>query len=304
MQADPFYYGMNELPDLMIAVSPLMRENYKRFGDWMGFDFTFNLVQEVKEGRQPWRLGVFTGISSSKKIVPFGLVICNEETADRYYSIFKTFGQIMGKMPNVIITDEDKATMSALKTLKEERDFNGHHLLDCFHILRNVRKRLVNKECFSFFNRLIRERSKENFERIVEEALLAMHSEGDVNLLRRFLDHSQFYCFCQIPNELFGFMPNTAMNEKIHDLIKSIIPYSKPFTVVAKKTLLYLEELGLKCYSYEIEQQKLETTFYYPPLKEIRYRVCKSIFREVALEFSKSIHLTLDAVSPTSMILT
>jgi hypothetical protein len=35
-------------------------------------------------------------------------------------------------------------------------------------------------------------------------------------------------------------MPNAAMNEKIHDLIKVIILYSKPFTVVAKKVLLFL----------------------------------------------------------------
>jgi hypothetical protein len=92
LQTDPYYYGINELPDLMIAVSPLMKENFRRFGDWMGFDFTFNLIQEIKEEKQPWRVGVFVGISASKKIVPFGLVICNEETADRYYSIFKTFG--------------------------------------------------------------------------------------------------------------------------------------------------------------------------------------------------------------------
>lgn len=45
-------------------------------------------------------------------------------------------------------------------------------------------------------------------------------------------------------------MPNTAMNEKIHDLIKTIIPYSKPFTVVVKKVLLLLEEMGLKCHEY------------------------------------------------------
>jgi hypothetical protein len=75
-----------------------------------------------------------------------------------------------------------------------------------------------------------------------------MESENDVNLLRKFLDNASNYCFCHIPNALFGFMPNTTMNEKIHDLIKTIIPYSKPFTVVAKKILLYLEELGLKCY--------------------------------------------------------
>lgn len=49
---------------------------------------------------------------------------------------------------------------------------------------------------------------------------------------------------------MFGFMPNTAMNEKIHDLIKTVLPYSKPFTVAVKKILLYLEELGLKCLEY------------------------------------------------------
>jgi hypothetical protein len=47
-------------------------------------------------------------------------------------------------------------------------------------------------------------------------------------------------------------MPNTSMNEKVHDLIKGIIPYSKPYTVVVKKILMFLEELGLKCYEVEL----------------------------------------------------
>jgi hypothetical protein len=55
---------------------------------------------------------------------------------------------------------------------------------------------------------------------------------------------------------MFGFMPNTAMNEKIHDLIKTVLPYSKPFTVAIKKILLYLEELGHKCLEYELETVK------------------------------------------------
>ena len=45
------------------------------------------------------------------------------------------------------------------------------------------------------------------------------------------------------PPQLFGFMPNTSMNEKLHDLLKGIMPYSKPFTVVVKKSLLFLENL-------------------------------------------------------------
>jgi hypothetical protein len=67
-----------------------------------------------------------------------------------------------------------------------------------------------------------------------------MEGERDIQLLKRFLESADRYCFGKVPAQLFGFMPNTAMNEKIHDLIKSILPYSKPFTVVVKKTLLLL----------------------------------------------------------------
>jgi hypothetical protein len=52
VQSDPFFYGMNELPNLIIIVTPLMRENAITFGQWMGFDMTYNLVQEKNdEGR-------------------------------------------------------------------------------------------------------------------------------------------------------------------------------------------------------------------------------------------------------------
>jgi hypothetical protein len=34
------------------------------------------------------------------------------------------------------------------------------------------------------------------------------------------------------------------MNEKINDLIKRIMPYSKPFTVAVPKLINYLEDLG------------------------------------------------------------
>jgi len=51
-------------------------------------------------------------------------------------------------------------------------------------------------------------------------------------------------------------MLNAAMNKKIHDLIKTVLPYSKSFTVVVKKIPLYLEELGWKCHEYELENMK------------------------------------------------
>ena len=46
VQSDPYYYGMNELPDLMVIVTPLMKDNFKLFGHWVGFDLTYNIIQD------------------------------------------------------------------------------------------------------------------------------------------------------------------------------------------------------------------------------------------------------------------
>jgi hypothetical protein len=85
------------------------------------------------------------GISNSRKMVPFGLVLSTSETEERFYQIFKSFFDIMKKEPAVIISDEDTALIAAVRNLKLDEEFQGVHLLDCFHILRNVKKNLQNK---------------------------------------------------------------------------------------------------------------------------------------------------------------
>ena len=67
---------MNYEPDLTIIISELMKQNYKRFGQWTTFDFTYNIVDSA----QSFKVGCFVGLSFSRKIVPFGLVISKDET--------------------------------------------------------------------------------------------------------------------------------------------------------------------------------------------------------------------------------
>jgi hypothetical protein len=43
----------------------------------MSFDMTYNLVQDRNEDGKQWSVGMFAGLSATKKIVPFGLVLCN-----------------------------------------------------------------------------------------------------------------------------------------------------------------------------------------------------------------------------------
>ena len=126
---------------------------------------------------------------------------------------------------------------------------------------------------------------------------MAMRHEKDIETLKRFVLNSDRYCFCFAPNTLFGFLPNTSMNEKTHDLIKAILPYSKPFTVAVNKILCYLEELGLKCHDVEFETIKYEEFFHYPAIKELRFSVCKSIMKELMREFSMSLHHELICIT-------
>jgi len=95
------------------------------------------------------------GISGSKKIVPYGLVLCTEETQERFYQIFKSFFDIMRKSVKAIISDEDHALSGAVKSLKRENHFQGVHLLDCYHILRNIKKNLHFKGYWEHFKELV-----------------------------------------------------------------------------------------------------------------------------------------------------
>ena len=45
IRSEPFLEDMNELPHLMIVVTPKMKDNFVKYENWVGFDFTFNLVQ-------------------------------------------------------------------------------------------------------------------------------------------------------------------------------------------------------------------------------------------------------------------
>lgn len=57
----------------------------------------------------------------------------------------------MGGSPEVLITDEETGLLAAIRELKEDRMFKGVHLLDAYHILKNVRKKLDEREHLYFF---------------------------------------------------------------------------------------------------------------------------------------------------------
>ena len=137
-----------------------MIESFKKYGEgqFMTFDVTYNLVKEVKLDqlesgeikRKKWGLGMFLGKNCNNKAIPFGICLLNVETKDSFYGIFKSFFEIMKGEPSVIITDEQAAIQSAIESLKQDGEYQGDHLWDTFHILRNVSKKTKNKDLLSW----------------------------------------------------------------------------------------------------------------------------------------------------------
>jgi hypothetical protein len=58
-----------------------------------------------------------------------------------------------------------------------------------------------------------------------------------MEVLTKFINNRKSYCFSQISPVFFGFTSSDSINEKMNDLIKSGIQYSKPYTNVLLKVL-------------------------------------------------------------------
>lgn len=82
-----------------------MKSMYRKYGSVVGIDFTFKLVKETHPSGRTWKVGLVVGNSLSRKIIPFALLLTLEESSEAYYRLIKSFGNIMGSLPDVIITD-------------------------------------------------------------------------------------------------------------------------------------------------------------------------------------------------------
>ncbi len=66
---------------------------------------TFNVVKDLEDGRS-WKIGILAGLSNTKKILPFALILSTTLTQERYSQMLKALFDIMGKASKVIISDE------------------------------------------------------------------------------------------------------------------------------------------------------------------------------------------------------
>ncbi len=110
---------------------------------------------------------MFASKNESLRIVIFGFVVTNNQSSEVYKWLFKSFMEIMGKHPQTIITDEEVAIGKAIRELKDERFYHGHHLLDTFHVLTKFRK-AVETDTFQYLRKMIHAKDKFEYKRLFD----------------------------------------------------------------------------------------------------------------------------------------
>ena len=125
-----------------------MRENYKMYGDVVGFDMTFSLLRDKPieifgpktKVLKEFQLGFFTGVNNYNKVVIFACVVSCKTTKNDILEILEDFIQHMkGKEPMTLITDQDSATIAAISEMDIINEIKINHLYDSWHFLRSLK---------------------------------------------------------------------------------------------------------------------------------------------------------------------
>jgi hypothetical protein len=110
------------------------------------------------------------GVSSTNKLVPFGIAITLGMDTEAYVNIFRMFFEAVKGRPKIIVSDEEKAIHSALVELRKSGEFTGLHLHDSFHILNNVHKKINPKQDIRYYSQIIHSKNLAELEKYTRMA--------------------------------------------------------------------------------------------------------------------------------------
>ena len=68
---------------MFITSSPSMRENYRKYGQIVSIDITYNLIKEKING-VGWGVCLMMGMNSHQHIIPFAFAILNNENEESF----------------------------------------------------------------------------------------------------------------------------------------------------------------------------------------------------------------------------
>ena len=120
-----------------------MKSNYRKYGDLLCFDITYKLLKKKRKETKHLGVGFFVGQDENTRIVLFGMCTIARETTEYFMKLFSFFFEVMEeRIPETILTDDQRTIGLALENLKKEREYKYHHMLDWYHKIEGIKKRI------------------------------------------------------------------------------------------------------------------------------------------------------------------
>jgi hypothetical protein len=73
-----------------------MKKAFSMYGERVSFDLTFRLIKNKSESGSSWKAGVFLGLSSTNRLVPFGVALTLDSNKEAYMELFRMFFVAVG----------------------------------------------------------------------------------------------------------------------------------------------------------------------------------------------------------------
>lgn len=126
------------------------------------------------------------------------------------------------------------------------------HLFDTFHIVKNLSRRVRDKDLFARVKQLIFTKYDETYKSLLSDLEPIMDRYG---ILNTFLTKSDKFAFSQASANFFGFNISTGRSEKANDLLKAQITSERSIAeVVQAVDNLTTKTIKVSNTNYQIER--------------------------------------------------
>lgn len=238
---------------LLLLCSDSMKRNYDRYGDLLCFDITYKLLKKKKGQARHIGVGFFVGQDENTRITLFAMCTIATETTDNFKRLFAFFFECMGgRVPQTILTDDQRAMVSALEDLKAQQGYQYSHLLDWFHKMEGLKRRIRREQhkeaLYPLFCKAMKEPSRQIYADIIREIAHFLKRE---ETMVEFLREQEKYCLCQVACSFFGFGVSSTRAESMNNLIKRSVAHQTNlgklvfFVLRVEKRLI--NNMGLLC---------------------------------------------------------
>ena len=116
----------------------------------------------------------------------------------------------MNGEPAVIITDQQLAIDVAIRNLKDNGDYQGEHLFDTFHLIRNIIKKTNNKLLVSAFRDAMFAKTPETYRVCLKNIRDLCTDQNEKTIYEKFLEKANRYCISQTPVCFHGISISTS----------------------------------------------------------------------------------------------